>query len=338
MAGLPADVSDGSELGICLFKHATVGGSDVRGKSKVGAVIRSVPVLGGWAVVGLVMFGVITGCDFVSNPTAIAAQPVNVCEGRSVVPPRSVKDVYDRYVLSLAPAMYLTMRTPVAATEPDLSGNGHAGTYYPVNKLPSTVDLPNGDPAAQFDGNGQYLEVPSAPSLSVTHTGCLTVQAWVRPSTLQFPHEEGSGYVYILGKGSSGKQEYALRMYSYKNSETPERPNRISAYVFNLAGGKGSGAYFQDKVQLGTWMMITFIIDDRPSPAWPTGYVAIYKNDQLRGQVSISQFNVTPGSSDAPLCVATRQLDSFFQGAVGKVAVFDYVLSRQQIQGIYDAM
>jgi hypothetical protein len=46
-------------------------------------------------------------------------------------------------------------------------------------------------------------------------------------------------------KGTDGKQEYAMRMYSYSNSEKPPRPNRISAYVFNLAGGKGAGAYFQ---------------------------------------------------------------------------------------------
>ena len=63
--------------------------------------------------------------------------------------------------------------------------------------------------------------------------------------TLQFAHEQGTGYVYILGKGTSDKQEYALRMYSNENSEVPPRPNRVSAYVFNLSGGLGSGAYFQ---------------------------------------------------------------------------------------------
>lgn len=77
----------------------------------------------------------------------------------------------------------------------------------------------------------------------------------MRPDTLQFPRVQGSGYVYILGKGTAGKQEYALRMYSYSNSENPPRPSRVSAYVFNLAGGEGSGAYFQDPVRPGTWMM-----------------------------------------------------------------------------------
>ncbi len=265
-------------------------------------------------------------------------QAAGGCKPESARPPSSVKDSYDRKILSLAPVLYLTMANPSEGAEPDLSGNRHTGTYLPADDRPATVSLPNGDPAAAFNGNGQYLQVPSAGSLSVSHTGCLTVQAWVRPATLQFPREEGSGYVYILGKGTAGKQEYALRMYSRTNTEVPERPNRVSAYVFNLAGGKGSGAYFQDRVKPNAWMMVTFVIDDNPSAAWPSGYVAIYKNDQLRGQVSISQFNVTPRSADAPLRIATRQLESFFKGAIGKVAIFDYVLSSEQVRAIYDAM
>jgi hypothetical protein len=254
------------------------------------------------------------------------------------VPRFSVTDPYDREVLAQAPAMYLTMGHALSGAEPDLSGHGHAGTYLPAGPPPAAAALPNGDQAAEFDGTSQYLQVASASPLSVTDTGCLSVQAWIRPATLQFPDQEGSGYVYILGKGAPGQQEYALRMYSLTNTETPSRPNRISAYVFNLGGGKGSGAYFQDQLQTGTWMMITFVLDDQPSAAWPQGYVAIYQNDQLRDQVSISQFGVTPQSSSAPLRAGTRQLESYFEGAIGKVAVFDYALSARQVQAIYNAM
>jgi hypothetical protein len=145
--------------------------------------------------------------------------------------------------------------------------------------------------------------------------------------------------VYILGKGTAGKQEYALRMYSYLNDETPPRPNRVSAYAFNLSGGEGSGAYFQDEVQPGEWMMVTFVVDSRPSGELPHGYIAIYKNGQLRGKpVSLSQMNVTPEASDAPFRIGTRDLESFFEGAIGKVAVYDSILSGQQISATYEAM
>ena len=54
-----------------------------------------------------------------------------------------------------------------------------------------------------------------------------------------------------------------MRMYSATNTEVPERPNRISGYVWNLAGGLGSGAYFQDPVKVNQWIMVTLVLDDR---------------------------------------------------------------------------
>jgi hypothetical protein len=314
-------------------------------RARIGSRIRSVPLLVRGAVAIAVVSAVTMGSAFITvgapgtrHSGAGVQQAADGCQPVSARTHSLVKDPYNREVLSLAPALYLTMANPSKGAEPELSGNGLNGTYLPAGGPPATVALPNGDAAAAFNGKGQYLQVPSAASLSVSHTGCLTVQAWVRPATLQFPREEGSGYVYILGKGTTGKQEYALRMYSRTNTEVPERPNRVSAYVFNVGGGKGSGTYFQDRIQPDSWMMVTFIINDHSSSAWPAGYVAIYKDDQLRGQVSISQFDVTPRSAGAPLRIATRQLGSFFEGAIGKVAVFDYVLSPQQVQAIYDAM
>lgn len=83
---------------------------------------------------------------------------------------------------------------------------------------------------------------------------------------------------------------------------------------------------------------VTFVIDSRPSAGWPKGYVALYKNGTLRGQVSLGQFNVTPRASDAPFRVATRDLGSYFQGAVGKVAVYGSLLSHADISATYHAM
>ena len=220
-----------------------------------------------------------------------------------------------------------------------VAGGRHQAAYQSGGRRLGTARLPNGDLATVFDGDGQYVDVPSFKSLSIPGTGCLTVEAWIRPDVLQFPLEQGSGYVYVLGKGTAGKQEYGLRMYSYRNAENPPRPNRLSAYVFNLAGGLGSGAYVQDEVRPGEWMMITFVVDGRPSAQWPDGYVTLYKDGMRRGgPVSLGQFGVVPGESDAPFRIGTRDLESFFQGAIGKVAVYDSVLSGRQILATYQAM
>ena len=288
---------------------------------------------------GVVALGV--GVAWIASASASAGTDTGAggpCPPSSATPPPQVTSAYDRQVLSLNPVMYLTLAHPSAQGEPDLTGHGHNGSYLPTGQLPGTALLPNGDPAALFDGQSEYVEVPSLPQLSVTGTGCLTVEAWIQPTTLQFPREEGTGYVYVLGKGTAGKYEYALRMYSKVNSEIPVRPNRVAAYVWNLTGGLGSGSYFQDPVTPGVWMMVTLVIDAQPSAAWPAGYISIYKNGVLRGQVSLSQYQVTPQGSTAPFRIATRELESYFQGAIGKVAVFNYVLSASQIQYTYSAM
>jgi hypothetical protein len=298
---------------------------------------RRVVVFIGLALVAGSILGILLSG---SGPSKVAAGAASSsCEPRSVQPSRHVTDSYDRQVLSFNPSLYLTLGNQTSAMEPDLSGNGNNGLYEPSSDPSDFAVLPNGDSATVFNGTNEYVQVPSTASLSITDTGCLTVEAWVKPTVLQFPHNQGSGYVYILGKGVTGKQEYALRMYSYSNSEVPQRPNRISAYAFSLAGGKGSGAYFQEKVYPGQWIMVAFVIDSRPSTGWPDGYIAIYKNGQLRrSRVSLAQFNVTPEASDAPFRVGTRDLESFFEGAIGKIAVYNSVLSAQDILATYNAM
>jgi hypothetical protein len=84
--------------------------------------------------------------------------------------------------------------------------------------------------------------------------------------------------------------------------------------------------------------MVAFVISDLPTPGWPRGYVAIYKNGQLRGRVSLSQYHVRPTATSAPFRIGTQSLDSFFEGAVGDVAVYDYALSGAQLASTYAAM
>ena len=291
----------------------------------------------GMVVILAIVVGLVVWASF-SRTSHISSGHSDLCEPKSETPPPRVTDTYDRRVLSLAPVLYLPLAHPSSGTEEDLSGNGYNGVYLPADDPPAVAKLPNGDPAASFNGVNQYVQVTSTSALSVSHTDCLTLQAWIQPETLQFSHEQGTGYVYMLGKGTTGKQEYALRMYSYSNTEDPVRPNRISAYAYNLSGGLGSGSYFQDPVTTGQWIMVTFVIDDQASRTWPDGYVAIYKNAVLRGRVSLGQFDVRPQASDAPFRIATRDLESYFQGAIAKVAVYGYVLSTADIAGTYNAM
>jgi len=240
---------------------------------------------------------------------------------------------YDNLVLQDNPVAYFKMGSGLgSATEPDASGKGHVGRYYPVNSRPAKTRMPNGDLATVFDGFAQYLETPDSRYLSVRKGGALTLEAWIRPDTLQFPSSESDGYVHWAGKGEPNEHEYAMRMYSRTNSAS--RPNRVSGYVFNLSGGLGSGSYFQDPMIAGQWMHVALVIQTRTRP----GTVSIYKNGVLRDTTPLSQFQVVPHEGRAPLRIATRDLNSYFKGAIGKFAVYAYPVTATRLLAHVQAM
>jgi hypothetical protein len=209
------------------------------------------------------------------------------------------------------------------------------------------TSLPNGDTAATYDGT-QYLEVADHDRWSPSTTGVLTVEAWVRPSTLEFTNgERDDCYVHWLGKGGPGEHEWVARMYSRTTAcETPSRPNRVSMYAFNRSGGLGTGAYFQGgldgvpAMQVGEWILVTGVVNSlAKSPAYPNGYVRIYRNGRLVNTRDLSStVPVTLENGTAPLRFGTRDLASFFQGALGKVAVYGHELSAARVRAHFDAM
>ena len=241
---------------------------------------------------------------------------------------------YDTAVLDDHPVMFLNLgNAHNSKFQPDQTGHGHQGKYLPDGAPPVSVPMPNGDSGVKFDGARQYLEVASAPELSVPTTGVLSIEVWMSLNTLQFQNQEGSGYVYWLGKGDTRQYEYAGRIYSLTNTEVPSRPNRISGYALNLVGGLGSGSYFQDPVQPHEWVHIVLVINTKQiSPQFPTGYFLIYKNGVMRKKTALKEFNVVPSAGSTPLRVGTMNMKSFFAGAIGKVALYNYELTTQQIE------
>jgi hypothetical protein len=243
---------------------------------------------------------------------------------------------YDAVVLADGPAVYLAMRN-AGGTEPDLSGHGLTGTYVAgAGGTFTTTKLPDGEVATVFNGVDQYLEVPDADALSVPTTGALTIEAWMRPDTLQFDHTEHEGYVHWLGKGEDRQQEYVARMYNLTNSAN--RPNRISGYVYNLTGGLGAGSYFEDDLSAKPWIHYALVITTAPGEGCSTGYTRVYRDGALRATNCLSRYDITPGNGTAPLRVGTRDFASFFQGPVAKVAVYPAELTAAQIESHHRAM
>lgn len=235
---------------------------------------------------------------------------------------------YDAAVLADNPVAYL----PLSGRPVDVTGR-----HQPVvHGAPRTVPMPDGSWAYDFNGLTDWVDIPSAPDLSVTATGEITIEAWIAPSVLDFVKMEGAGYVYFAGKGTNfgtnGDQEYGCRIYSYANAETPPRPNRISGYCFNPAGGQGAGSYFQDPVQIGQWIHYALSI------SIPDGVTRLYKDGVLRDTDPLSGYNIIPKAGGSPLRIGTMNLAEFFQGGIGRVAVYPTALPAARLAAHHAAM
>jgi hypothetical protein len=256
-------------------------------------------------------------------------------------------------VLCDEPVAYWAM-TQTTGTEPDLTGKGHVGTYQ-GGPLTSTT-MPNGDTATVFDGLSQYLTIPTNTAFSILTTGSLTWEGWIRPATLQFTGDSGYGYVDWMGKcanysGPPPTCEWEARMYSTTNNEG--RCNRLSAYVFNPTAGMGSAADWQPVcalMQANSWYHVVGTYTTTTQPAgcansllFP-GSIDIWVNGVKWNQAShhptgcMSQYSIVPAGSTSPVTIGTMARDTWFPGAIAKVAIYDYQLSDADVRAHYTAM
>jgi hypothetical protein len=253
-------------------------------------------------------------------------------------------------VLADGPVLYLAMNG--SGSEPDLTGNGHDGTYE--GGAPARASLPNGDDAADFDGVKQYLTVPSSAVLSIPTEHELTWEAWIRPDVLQFDNDT-NGYVDWMGKCEEYAPtcEWEARMYSMTNSE--DRCNRLSAYAFNPGADLGSGAFWQQadcgaSIQANAWYHVVgeYTTLTEPSGCSDTdrypGSIDIWVNGVEWRQAShgdtgcMSQYQVVPTANDSPVNIGTMARDGWFEGAIGKVAIYDKLLAGDAVTRHYRAM
>jgi len=231
---------------------------------------------------------------------------------------------YDRVTLAMGPTAYVDLASPRGIR--NLTSCGAVPRVVGVLR-PAAQPMPDGESAVDFVGTSSVV-LGSEDDFSIGPQG-LTLEAWIRPSTLTFGHTESTGYVNWLGKGHPGAFEYTFRMYSRGNSEG--RGNRLSAYVFNNRGGKGSGSYVQDDLRVGEWIFLVAVFSRSPVNGYAADSVVLFKDGTRRMSTPNSQFDVVPHKSGAPLVIGTLDGRSYFQGSIAKVAVFDSALSDKEV-------
>jgi hypothetical protein len=271
------------------------------------------------------------------------------CARSSASTPSS--SVYDAAVLADHPVAFWGMNHS-GGTEPDLTGHGHNGTYH--GGAPPLTTMLNGDRAVDFNGSSEYMSVASSPAFSIPTTRQLTWEGWIRPDVLNWTtasDPNGYGYIDWMGKcqNYSPSCEWQARMYSSTNSQN--RCNRLSAYAFNPTAGLGSGADWQPNcnlLQAGQWLLVVGEYQTVSTPsacrgAYP-GTINIWVNGVKWNPAyhyptgCMSQYKVKPKAGSSPVDIGTMALDTWFPGAVGKVAIYGYLLTQAQIDAHFKAM
>jgi hypothetical protein len=258
---------------------------------------------------------------------------------------------YDSVVMAARPSAFWDM-TATASIEPDVSGGGHVGTYG--GHRPARARLPDGETAADFNHSGERLTVPSSSAFSIPRTGRLSFEGWIRPDTLRWSSKSdpnGYGYVDWMGKCQdySPSCEWEARMNSSVTSKG--RCDRISAYVFNPAAGLGSAADWQPRCGMLRGRQWLYVVGEYQTLRTPSdcrksspGTITIWVNGVQWSQSyhsptgCMSQYSVKPKASSSPLDIGTMAMDTWFAGAVGKVAIYDHLLTQAQINAQYSAM
>jgi hypothetical protein len=265
----------------------------------------------------------------------------------------STSSTYNQTVLADHPVAFWNVNA-TGSTESDLTGNGNTGTYQ--GGSPGASTMPNGEQAALFNGSTEYLTIPSNSSFSIPTTGNLTWEIWIQPTVLQFPNSDVfDNYVDVMGKCAnySPTCEWESRMYNNVPNTQPDRCNRMSAYVFNPSAGEGSAADWQPVcglIQAGQWLHIVgeYTLLSQPSTCpnagtYP-GSINVWVNGVLWDQAAhnptgcMSQFSISPKANNSPVNIGTMALDSWFEGAIGKVAIYNYLLTQTQITNHYQTM
>lgn len=257
-------------------------------------------------------------------------------------------DPYSRIVLAKGPVGYWRLGEADGPNAFDASGNGYDGNYLgnPAFGQPSAIA---NDPDTAIGLNGpdsmDYIEIldpEGHPFSQSTSMAGLTVEVWMRPDVLTFRGQTSERYIHWLGKCVDGSSlcEWGLRFYSL---DSPSRPNRISAYIWNPQGGIGAGAYFQDDLIEGQWMHIVAVYEPGDKDTDPAAGVHIYRDAVHRqGPPSpgtlYKNYDIVPAQGTLPVRLGTRDAVisggasvSYLTGGLDEVAIYPRMLTRDEI-------
>lgn len=203
------------------------------------------------------------------------------------------------------------------------NANDAAGTNDGVMKNGASFAPGKVGRAFSFNGNGQYLEVPSSPSLNPT--GSLTLEAWV------YPRRPGG---IIMGKWSDLEDYLDTRSYDIALTQNNGFQFGISDAAHQWDSEMHRFNSPDGLVPLETWTHVAAVYDQ------PTGTRIMYVNGERVASRVDPPINIlrvdTKLSIGARMTTSVRAID-FFSGLIDEPSLYNRALSAAEIRAIYNA-
>ncbi len=208
----------------------------------------------------------------------------------------------------------------------DESGNGNNGTNNGATPAFDRFNNPNS--ALSFDGNTNFVLVPSSASLNVQNS--ITLSAWIKTDNPHIIQDVNPGSVLAKHETVQTRQ-YDLFFYSTSYDSlhfdlVDQRDNFTSDQYF-FATTTPSVSYRNNQ-----WHMVVGTYD------YNTGFSQIYidgvpTSARYLGQINLMQTNV-------PLTIGcyseqNSNFRGFYQGIIDDIRIYDRSLSQQEISMLY---
>ncbi len=209
-------------------------------------------------------------------------------------------------------------------SQPDLVHND-PGTANPATAYGSPLSIAGEvSGALSFNGTTQYLQVPDQTYLNIGANQDLSIDAWVKISSLN------SGVVSLVDKRTGGPQGYQFFLYN----------DRLGLQLGN--NGNYTNWVSSTVVPTGNQWHLVAVTVDRSSSSCGSTCGTFYLDGSAVGTFDPSAYNnFTLNSAGVPLLMGAQGAGNggaeYFSGGLDEVEIFSRALSSSEVHSLYQA-
>jgi len=203
----------------------------------------------------------------------------------------------------------------------DESGNGNNGTSYGATQ--TTDRFGNANSAYSFDGSGDYIDVPNAPSLNPTDA--ITITAWFKADS--FALGSYSWPNIVRKSDNDGTKGYTMEIqWVYEN-----RPSLWGAVYLKDQGWLMPIEPFQLPVAEDTWYFAASVFDGLTL----TNYLRSMDQTSFTTAQINGSGNIVPSSNNLWIGNAPIYGDRSFDGIIDDVRIYNRALTTDEVIEVY---